>query len=121
MRKLLLFSICLASACTYAELNRNGNAVRIADAAPAGCENLGVVIGKGGGGFGTLVPNESLIEYAMNDARNKAAARGATHVTLSPPQLGGGQGGTSAATISGFAYRCAPAAPAPDGSQAIVR
>lgn len=121
MRKLLLFTMCSVCACTYAELSRRGSTVRLADAAPAGCENVGFIIGKGGGGMGHLTPNEQLIGYAINDARNKAAELGATHVALSPPQLGGHGGGTSAATVTGFAYRCQGSAPAPDGSQAVAK
>lgn len=116
MRKLLLVSAWLVSACTYAELSRAGTAVRITDGAPPGCQNLGVVIGKGGGGGGLFVANESLVEYAMNDARNKASALGATHVTLSPPQLGGGKDGTTSATVTGFAYRCDTPTPSPDAA-----
>jgi hypothetical protein len=118
MRRLLLIVVCLASACTYAELSRAGSGVRLADGAPAGCDNLGHVVGKGGGGFGEWTANESLIEYAMNDARNKAAALGATHVALSPPQLGGNQHGISAATVTGFAYRCGSVAQEPSASPA---
>jgi hypothetical protein len=121
MRKTILAALLLLSGCTYAEVSARGRSVHITDATPAGCDNLGVVIGKGGGGFGEWVPNERLVEYAMNDARNKAAERGATHVTLSPPQLGGGQHGTSSATITGFAYRCAQGAPAPEGTAALGR
>ncbi len=113
MRKILFLAVLFLGACTYSRLSQRGSAVTIADATPPGCQNLGVIIGKGGGGFGVLVMNESLIEYAMNDARNKAADLGATHVTLSPPQLGGGKDGISAATVTGFAYRCAPGAPGP--------
>jgi hypothetical protein len=57
--------------------------------------------------------NEALIEYAMNDLRNKAGALGANYIRYDAPQLGvsgGGSGGgvaTSTATISGTAYRCA--------------
>jgi hypothetical protein len=109
-RTLLPWALALLAACTYSELSRNGSAVRITDGSPAGCENLGFVIGKGGGGFGVFVANEQLIGYAMNDARNKAAELGATHVTLSPPQLGGGKDGITAATVTGFAYRCGPPA-----------
>jgi hypothetical protein len=110
IRNVLLCAVALVSACTYSELSRNGGAVRLSDGAPPGCENVGFVVGKGGGGFGVFVANEDLIAYAMNDARNKAAVLGATHVTLSPPQLGGGKDGISAATVTGYAYRCAPAA-----------
>jgi hypothetical protein len=106
MKKILVISMCAVSACTYSALNERGRAVSVADGRPEGCENLGMVIGKGGGGWGEFVQNESLIEYAMNDARNKAAELGATHMTLSSPQLGGGKGGITAATIQGFAYRC---------------
>lgn len=120
MRTAIAAALSLALACTYAELSARGREVRLADATPAGCENLGVVIGKGGGGFGEFVRNELLVEHAMNDARNKAAERGATHLTLSPPQLGGGQGGTSSATITGFAYRCEARAGAPAGTETLV-
>jgi uncharacterized protein DUF4156 len=121
MRRAILAALALTTGCTYAELSARGREVRIADATPAGCENLGIVIGEGGGGGGEFVPTESLVEHAMNDARNKAAERGATHVTLSPPALGGGKHGTSSATLTGFAYRCAEGARAPDGTTAVPR
>lgn len=106
MKRIFVFAMFAAGACSYSVLNQRGYSVSIADAKPEACENLGTVTGKGGGAWGEFVPNESLIEYAMNDARNRAAELGATHVTLSPPQLGGGNGGISAATVTGFAYRC---------------
>lgn len=56
-----------------------------------------------------MVSNEDLIDYAMNDLRNKAAEMGSTHVRNDPPQLGSGDGTTTSATITGTAYRC------PDG------
>jgi len=67
------------------------------------------------------IPNEDLIEYAMNDLRNKAAELGATHVQADPPQLGSGDGTTTTATVTGTAVRMARCAhgrrsPPPFGS-----
>jgi hypothetical protein len=63
--------------------------------------------GEGGGTFGgKWISNDSLIEYAMNDLRNKAADRGANYVQSDPPQLGNGNGTTTTVTITGTAYRC---------------
>ena len=87
--------------------------------APGTCTSLGYIVGRGGGSFGGgWIPNDSLIEYAMNDLRNKAAAKGANYIQHDSPQLGvsgDGNGGssTSTATISGTAYKCpTPAAAA---------
>jgi hypothetical protein len=119
---LLIVVLALAAGCTYATLSARGYGVQIADASPPGCQNLGLVIGKGGGGLGNLVPNERLIEYAINDARNKAADLGANYVTLSVPQLGSfGQGTTTTVTITGFAYHCPVQAPPPEGTPSASR
>ena len=79
-------------------------------ASPPGpeCKNLGMVIGQGGGSFGGgLISNDQLMAYALNDAMNKAAERGATHFQASgPPALGGSSGTTTTATVSGVAYQC---------------
>ncbi len=77
------------------------------DPLPPQCETLGLVTGKGGGTFGGgMVSNEDLIEYAMNDIRNKAAELGASHIRHDPPQLGSGDGTTTSVTITGTAYKC---------------
>ena len=60
-----------------------------------------------------MISNDSLMQYAMNDARNKAAELGATHVHLSTPQLGGANGTTTTATVMAVAYKCPPEADAP--------
>ncbi|MBW1809800.1 MAG: DUF4156 domain-containing protein [Deltaproteobacteria bacterium] len=83
----------------------------IQDMKRADCKNLGPVFGKGGGVFGgAWIPDEELMEYASNDMRNKAAAKGATHLVFSSHQMGhsGGRygGTTSTSTISGVAYKC---------------
>ena len=75
--------------------------------APPSCAPVGYVVGEGGGTFGgKWISNDQLIDYAMNDLRNKAAERGATYVQSDAPQLGNGRGTTSTATITGTAYRC---------------
>ena len=83
-------------------------------AAPsADCKNLGIVVGQGGGTFGgDFISNDKLTEYAVNDAMNKAATRGATHLQASAPALGGGSGTTTTATVTGVAYQCPTSAPA---------
>lgn len=75
---------------------------------PAACTSVAYLVGEGGGTFGGgWISNDQLIEYAMNDLRNKAADRGANYVQNNPPQLGSGKGTTTTATITGTAYRCA--------------
>jgi hypothetical protein len=118
-----IVAVALLGACTYAQLGARGQQVELVDSAPPGCQNLGPVVGKGGGGGGSFVRNEDLIEYAMNDARNKAGDRGATHITYSAPGLGvsGGQhgGSVTSATITGIAYRCGGSG-APPAAQAVA-
>ncbi len=73
----------------------------------AGCKPLGYLPGKGGGApGGAYISNESLIEYALNDLRNQAAALGANYVHHDPPQLGSGDGTTTSVTMTGTAYKC---------------
>lgn len=103
-----------APACATEELSEEGASVVASPNAPAiGCENLGRVVGRGGGTFGGgFVANEDLVDYALNDARNQAADKGANYLQTDPPQLGQGDGTTTTATVSGTAYRC------PDGAAA---
>lgn len=114
MLRILVTTVTLLSvACATAKLTSGGARVAVAnDPQVVECENLGPVVGTGGGALlGGYVPNDKLVTYAMNDARNKAAALGATHITLSAPQLGGMEGTTTTATVSGVAYRCMPSQP----------
>lgn len=93
--------------CSTAGLTAQGLRVVAVYETPPNCQVLGMVTGQGGGSFGGgWISNDRLIEYAMNDLRNKAAAMGATHVQASPPQLGQSEGTTSTATVIGTAYRC---------------
>jgi hypothetical protein len=101
--------IGVAPACmTTAELTGGGAQVVTIYNPPAGqCQMLGTVTGQGGGAFGgAWISNDDLINYAMNDMRNKAAAMGATHVQASPPQLGQADGTTTTASVVGTAYLC---------------
>jgi hypothetical protein len=124
-RTLFIAAVATLGACTYAQLGARGQQVQFVDAAPRGCQNLGPVVGKGGGGGGSFVRNENLVEYAINDARNKAGDRGATHLTYSAPALGasGGQYGSAvtSATVTGIAYRCGEGAALPSGAETLAR
>nr|APZ78675.1 membrane protein [Cystobacterineae bacterium] len=99
---------CVLSGCATASLSTRGRNVQAIASAPGPeCENLGIIFGQGGGTFGgAYISNDQLMEYAMNDAMNKAAERGATHLQVTPPQLGGTQGTTTTATVSAIAFRC---------------
>lgn len=99
---------CLLPSCKTASLSATGASVApTRDALPPQCTTLGLITGKGGGAFGgAYISNEDLIEYAMNDLRNKAADLGGTHVRHDPPQLGSGDGTTTSVTITGTAYAC---------------
>jgi hypothetical protein len=115
-------------ACSRAELSSKGAQVITSQSAPIDsgydpktCKHLGIVIGNGGGAFGGgYMSNESLVEYALNDLRNKAANLGANFVQHDAPQFGvaGDHGSTTTtATVTGNAYDCegkaseAPASP----------
>lgn len=125
MRTKLALLIPLAAlilgGCSTASLTAEGAKVApTRDPLPESCKNVGLVTGKGGGTFGgSLVSNEDLIEYAMNDLRNKTAELGGTHVRHDPPQLGSGDGDTTTVTITGTAYRCPPSGQAASGVQLI--
>ncbi|XXF77440.1 DUF4156 domain-containing protein [Myxococcaceae bacterium GXIMD 01537] len=105
-------AMSLMTGCATAALSQAGSRVLPVAAAPGPeCKNLGTVIGAGGGAFGgAYISNDQLVEYAMNDAMNKAAARGATHIQANNPSLGGSEGTTTTATVMAIAYKCPTAA-----------
>lgn len=117
-RWLLWFLPVLALGCRTAQLSGGGSQVQIGPSAPvdygydpASCKPLGYISGRGGGSFGGgWISNDRLVEYAMNDLRNKAAELGANFVQHESPQMGiaGDKDGvtTSTATVSGTAYKC---------------
>jgi hypothetical protein len=105
---------CAATARTAA-----GSKVLPVTAPPsADCTNLGQVIGQGGGFWtGGITTNEDLALSAINDASNKAAALGATHIQSSAPQFAAGEKGTTnSATVVGIAYKCPGGAGAPQSA-----
>ena len=108
-RTCLAASAACSFACSVPSLSPAGARVAVARTAPPdGCSAVGYLVGEGGGTFGGgAIANDQLIEYAMNDLRNKAAERGANYVQSDPPQLGQGKGTTTTATVTGTAYRCA--------------
>lgn len=122
-KQMLVGVVALGSmtGCVTAALSQAGSRVTPVTAAPGPeCQNLGTVIGTGGGTFGgAYISNDQLMEYAMNDVMNKAAARGATHVQTNQPQLGGANGTTTTATVMAIAYKC-PGAAAAGAAQAVA-
>jgi hypothetical protein len=131
--RLLAVSLLTLSACATSGLTPAGQAVLTSQSAPVdqgyppgSCKSLGYLVGRGGGSFGGgWLSNDSLVEYAMNDLRNKAAALGANYIQHDSPQLGvsgsNGSTTTSTATVSGTAYKCKePTAPATATSAAAV-
>jgi hypothetical protein len=115
---------CAVAGCKADQLTGHGTEVVLLYDEPEGCENLGVVIGRGGGVAGAYSKPSVNRQSAENDARNQAAARGATHLLLYPeevaqgdgrdpdyqsttPPLAHGSGTGSTVTVAGTAYKCA--------------
>lgn len=124
--------------CKADQLTTTGADVVLLYDEPAGCENLGVVIGRGGGMTGAYSKPRVNRESAENDARNKAAERGATHLLFHPeevaqgngrdpdyqstePPLAHGSGTGSTVTVAGTAYKCALDAPPSKTAMSIQR
>jgi len=103
-----VFALALCG-CSTPALSPSGAGVAVSrNPAPGTCSAVGYLVGEGGGTFGGgWIPNDQLIDYAMNDLRNKAADQGANYVQSDPPQLGTGRGTTTTVTVTGTAYRCA--------------
>ena len=116
---MVVSGLAVVVGCSTAALSERGGRVEAALSPPidqgwdpASCRSLGMVIGQGGGSFGGgWISNDSLVEYALNDLRNKAAQMGANYVHHQAPQFGvsGDKNGTttSTATVTGTAYNCA--------------
>ncbi len=106
------------TSCKTSHLSGGGAQVATSQSAPIdsgwdpeSCKSLGYIVGRGGGAFGGgWISNDQLIEYAMNDLRNKASELGANFVQHDTPTMGqaGSDNGstTSTATVSGTAYLC---------------
>lgn len=123
---------CLAgvagAGCKASELTSSAANVALLYDEPVGCEEVGEVVGIGGGLTGAYSKPKVVRESAENDARNKAAQIGATHLLLYPeeveqgdgrgpdyqdtaPALAHGSGTGSTVQVRGLAFRCAEAAP----------
>jgi hypothetical protein len=137
----LLLGIALAVSmlgCKADQLSTRGSDVTLLYSEPAGCENLGVVIGRGGGLTGAYSKPSINQESAENDARNQAAERGATHLLLHPeevaqgdgrgpdekdtaPAMAHGSGTGSTVSVAGTAFKCALGTAPPTTAMAIER
>jgi len=123
--------------CKAGHLTSSGTDIVLLYDEPPGCENLGVVIGRGGGMTGAYSKPSVNEESAENEARNQAAERGATHLVLHPeevdqgdgrgpteqdtaPALAHGSGTGSTVTVAGTAFKCALDAPGPKTAMSIT-
>lgn len=122
--------------CKASQLSADGTTVAVLYDEPVGCENLGVVIGQGGGLTGGYSKPSVVQESAENDARNRAAELGATHLLLHPeeveqgdargpdyqdtqPAMAHGSGTASTVRVAGTAYKCELAVPQTKTAMAI--
>lgn len=110
--------------CKASQLTSHGTEVTLLETEPAGCEEIGEVVGHGGGASGGYVKKKVIVESATNRARNQAAEMGATHILLQEPEvfhgtgkaakhdgqpaMGHGDGSAANASVRGMAYKCQP-------------
>jgi hypothetical protein len=95
-------------ACATAAPSPEAQRVIPVDGVPAGCRNLGTVIGESqphswGSGETT---GDQLVAQATAEAMQRGAERGATHVFLSPVTMREQDGKPFSATRTGVAFRC---------------
>lgn len=125
--------------CKADQLTSFGTNVVLLYDEPVGCENLGEVIGHGGGLTGAYSKPRINRESAENAALNEAATMGATHIIFhsedlaqgdghqpdekdTEPPLAHGYGTGSTVTVTGTAFKCAPGTvPSPDTMSSIQR
>lgn len=124
--------------CKADQLSGRGAEIVLLYDEPLGCENLGEVVGRGGGLTGAYSKPSINEESAENNARNQAAEKGATHLLLrteeiaqgdgrqpdekdTEPALAHGYGTGSNVTVAGTAFKCPPGAAPKTSSMAIQR
>jgi hypothetical protein len=107
-RSASMVALAALCGCAATTLSTSGSKLVAIAAAPSPeCQSLGNVMGHGGGVWtGAVTTNENLAKSAMNDAYNKAAELGATHIQPSPPQFASSGGSTNSATVIAIAYKC---------------
>lgn len=119
---ILLLAGMMMAGCLMAKVSPAGRKVKAVTAPPSSdCTPLGNVVGKSRGGL--FVSDRERLQYAMNDAQNKAAERGATHFQAGPAALkesssadeDGNVSSSTSATVVAAAYKCpsSPATPSP--------
>ncbi|MDH3655585.1 MAG: DUF4156 domain-containing protein [Myxococcales bacterium] len=141
--RIFSFSVVLAvglslMGCKADQLSNRGAEIVLLYDEPLECENLGVVIGRGGGLTGAYSKPSINEESAENDLRNQAAGRGATHLLMrteevaqgdgrqpdekdTAPALAHGYGTGSNVTITGTAFKCPPGVAPTTRSMSIQR
>lgn len=104
-KKLFLSGLpLLLSACSVIQLNPDAAHVQFTSVSDTlnQCEYRGEIIGSEGHWYTYLfIANEDLMQAALNDMRNQAAAKGANTVYLEEPYVFG-----ASVTILGLAYSC---------------
>jgi hypothetical protein len=96
-------------ACATGSPSPQGHAVIPVDGVPGPrCENLGTVIGESqvSGRGAAESTGEQLVAQATDEAMQRAAQRGATHIFLSPVTMRQRDGAPFSATRTGVAFRC---------------
>jgi hypothetical protein len=133
---LLLGAFTLAG-CQTQVLTADASDIAILYDEPVGCEMLGEVEGFGGGLGGAYTKPSINNQSAENDALNKAAQLGATHLVLYPreiaqgdgrapdyqdtqPAMAHGSGTGSTVNVKGAAYKCALATPQTKSAMSIT-
>ncbi len=104
---LLLVAVGVAVSACKSSLTDAGRSVTPISVVPGACEEVGTVVGQGGGTINDpYFSHKKLQDHARRDARNKAAKLGATHILLGEPEVGSDEGVTRSFVVSGTAYRC---------------
>ncbi len=141
--RMFAFSVVLAlglslMGCKADQLSNRGAEIVLLYDEPLDCENLGEVIGHGGGLTGAYSKPSINEESAENDLRNQASERGATHLLLrteevaqgdgrqpdekdTEPALAHGYGTGSNVTVTGTAFKCPPGVAPTTSSMSIQR
>ena len=109
-RLLLALGSCVLACATAAPSPEAQRVIPVNGVPGPLCQNLGTVIGESEArGWGTgASTGEELVAQATADAMQRAAARGATHIFLSPVTMREKDGAPSSATLTGAAFRCPP-------------